>query len=95
MTDIRFIQLHLLVSYPPSNPNRDELGQPKTAIVGGTQRSRISSQKTMDKLIRGRKIRYCIVLLGLPGPTQTRTPNHRIFALFAREKQRKSSIMQN
>jgi len=40
----RFIQLHLLVSYPPSNPNRDELGQPKMAIVGGTQRSRISSQ---------------------------------------------------
>jgi CRISPR system Cascade subunit CasC len=44
MPDDRFIQLHLLVSYPPSNPNRDELGQPKTAIVGGTQRSRISSQ---------------------------------------------------
>ncbi len=40
----RFIQLHLLVSYPPSNPNRDELGQPKVATVGGTQRSRISSQ---------------------------------------------------
>jgi CRISPR system Cascade subunit CasC len=46
MTEItnRFIQLHLLVSYPPSNPNRDELGQPKVATVGGTQRSRISSQ---------------------------------------------------
>lgn len=44
MTDNRFIQLHLLVSYPPSNPNRDELGQPKTALMGGTQRSRISSQ---------------------------------------------------
>ncbi|CAB1075453.1 CRISPR-associated protein, Cse4 family [Olavius algarvensis Delta 1 endosymbiont] len=44
MTENRFIQLHLLVSYPPSNPNRDELGQPKTAIMGGTQRSRISSQ---------------------------------------------------
>lgn len=44
MTDHRFIQLHLLVSYPPSNPNRDELGQPKTAVMGGTQRSRISSQ---------------------------------------------------
>ena len=44
MNDNRFIQLHLLVSYPPSNPNRDELGQPKTAIMGGTQRSRISSQ---------------------------------------------------
>ena len=44
MNDNRFVQLHLLVSYPPSNPNRDELGQPKTAIMGGTQRSRISSQ---------------------------------------------------
>ena len=44
MTNTRFIQLHLLVSYPPSNPNRDELGQPKTAVMGGTQRSRISSQ---------------------------------------------------
>jgi CRISPR system Cascade subunit CasC len=46
MTEInnRFIQLHLLVSYPPSNPNRDELGQPKVATIGKTQRSRISSQ---------------------------------------------------
>jgi CRISPR system Cascade subunit CasC len=44
MSDNRFVQLHLLVSYPPSNPNRDQLGQPKTAIMGGTQRSRISSQ---------------------------------------------------
>jgi CRISPR system Cascade subunit CasC len=43
-TNSRFIQLHLLISYPPSNPNRDELGQPKIATMGGTQRSRISSQ---------------------------------------------------
>lgn len=42
MTD--FIQLHMLVSYPPSNLNRDDLGRPKTAIMGGTQRLRISSQ---------------------------------------------------
>jgi len=40
----RFIQLHLLVSYPPSNPNRDELGQPKVATFGDSQRSRIASQ---------------------------------------------------
>lgn len=39
-----FIQLHLLTSYPPSNLNRDELGRPKTAIMGGEQRLRISSQ---------------------------------------------------
>ncbi len=42
--DNKFIQLHLLTFYPPSNPNRDELGEPKNAIVGGKRRSRISSQ---------------------------------------------------
>ncbi len=40
----KFIQLHVLTSYPPSNPNRDDLGQPKSAWMGGTQRLRISSQ---------------------------------------------------
>ena len=40
----RFIQLHLLTSYPPSNLNRDDLGRPKTAIMGGKTRLRISSQ---------------------------------------------------
>ncbi|HFE37698.1 MAG TPA: type I-E CRISPR-associated protein Cas7/Cse4/CasC, partial [Gammaproteobacteria bacterium] len=40
----QFIQLHLLTAYPPSNLNRDDLGRPKTAIVGGTTRLRISSQ---------------------------------------------------
>lgn len=39
-----FIQLHLLVSYPPSNLNRDDLGRPKTAVMGGSQRLRVSSQ---------------------------------------------------
>lgn len=39
-----FIQLHILASYPPSNLNRDDLGRPKTAVMGGTQRLRISSQ---------------------------------------------------
>lgn len=40
----RFIQIHCLTHYPPSNPNRDDLGRPKTAVVGGVQRQRISSQ---------------------------------------------------
>jgi len=40
----RFIQLHLLTSYPPSNLNRDDLGRPKTAMMGGAERLRISSQ---------------------------------------------------
>lgn len=38
------IGIHMLTAYPPSNPNRDENGQPKTAIVGGVKRQRISSQ---------------------------------------------------
>lgn len=40
----RFIQLHVLTSYPPSNLNRDDTGSPKTAIVGDCTRLRISSQ---------------------------------------------------
>ena len=40
----RFIQLHLLTSYPPANLNRDDLGRPKTAMMGGAQRLRVSSQ---------------------------------------------------
>ncbi|HVT43424.1 MAG TPA: type I-E CRISPR-associated protein Cas7/Cse4/CasC [Thermoanaerobaculia bacterium] len=39
-----FIQIHALTVYPPGNLNRDDLGRPKTAIFGGTQRLRISSQ---------------------------------------------------
>jgi CRISPR system Cascade subunit CasC len=40
----RFVQLHLLTSYPPANLNRDDLGRPKTAIMGGETRLRVSSQ---------------------------------------------------
>lgn len=39
-----FIQLHLLTSYPPANLNRDDLGRPKTAVMGGKTRLRVSSQ---------------------------------------------------
>ncbi len=40
----QFIQLHILTSYAPSNLNRDDLGRPKTARMGGFERLRISSQ---------------------------------------------------
>lgn len=39
-----FIQFHLLTSYSPSNLNRDDLGRPKTAVMGGKNRLRVSSQ---------------------------------------------------
>ena len=40
----RFLQLHLLTFHAPSNINRDDTGRPKTAIVGGVERLRLSSQ---------------------------------------------------
>lgn len=58
----RFVQLHLLVSYPPSNLNRDDTGRPKTAIIGDANRLRISSQSlkrawrtsdTFEKTLQG------------------------------------------
>jgi len=39
-----FIQIHMLTNYAPSNLNRDDLGRPKTAKMGGVDRLRISSQ---------------------------------------------------
>lgn len=39
-----FVQLHFLTTYPPSNPNRDDQGRPKSALYGGANRLRLSSQ---------------------------------------------------
>lgn len=40
----RFLQLHFLTVYGPSNLNRDDLGMPKTATFGNASRLRLSSQ---------------------------------------------------
>ena len=51
----RFTQFHLLTAYPPANLNRDDAGRPKTAVMGGVERLRVSSQalkrawRTSDK----------------------------------------------
>ena len=44
ITMTTFVHADMLVSYPPSNLNRDDLGRPKTAVMGGAKRIRISSQ---------------------------------------------------
>ena len=46
-----FVQFHLLTTYPPSNPNRDDQGRPKQATVGDTPRLRLSSQ-SLKRAIR-------------------------------------------
>ncbi len=38
------LEFHILQSFPVSCLNRDDVGAPKTAIVGGTVRARVSSQ---------------------------------------------------
>jgi CRISPR system Cascade subunit CasC len=41
---MKLIELHILQSFPVSCLNRDDVGSPKSAIFGGVQRARISSQ---------------------------------------------------
>ncbi|MDR2295380.1 MAG: type I-E CRISPR-associated protein Cas7/Cse4/CasC [Clostridiales Family XIII bacterium] len=38
------IDFHVIQTVPPSNLNRDDTGSPKTALYGGAQRARVSSQ---------------------------------------------------
>ena len=38
------IEFHILQSFPVSCLNRDDVGAPKTAKIGGTTRARVSSQ---------------------------------------------------
>ena len=35
-----FVDIHVLQTLPPSNPNRDDTGAPKTAMFGGVRRMR-------------------------------------------------------
>lgn len=39
-----YIDIHVIQTLPPSNVNRDDTGQPKTAVYGGVTRARVSSQ---------------------------------------------------
>jgi CRISPR system Cascade subunit CasC len=41
---MKLIELHILQSFPVSCLNRDDVGAPKSAVFGGVNRARISSQ---------------------------------------------------
>ena len=45
-----FVQFHLLTCFGPSNPNRDDQGRPKQAMIGGVPRLRMSSQSVKRAL---------------------------------------------
>ena len=38
------VEFHILQSFPVTCLNRDDVGAPKSAVVGGTPRARVSSQ---------------------------------------------------
>jgi len=59
-------EFHILQSFPVTCLNRDDVGAPKTAIVGGVQRARVSSQAWK------RPVRLAMHELGVPHGTRTK-----------------------
>src|SRR5690606_30593106 len=49
---MRHLELHIIQSVPVSCLNRDDLNSPKTAIFGGVQRARVSSQSWKREIRR-------------------------------------------
>lgn len=79
------VEIHVLQNHSPSNPNRDDLGAPKTAMFGGILRARISSQCLK------RSIRTSAVFREmLPGHIGIRT---RLFPYLVGEQLKKSEVI--
>jgi len=60
------IEYHILQSFPVTCLNRDDVGAPKTAVVGGSVRARVSSQCWK------RQVRLSLHEMGLPQGTRTK-----------------------
>jgi CRISPR system Cascade subunit CasC len=60
------VEYHILQSFPVSCLNRDDVGAPKTAVVGGVTRARVSSQCWK------RQVRLAMREFGVPTSIRTR-----------------------
>ena len=60
------IEFHILQSFPVTCLNRDDVGAPKTAMIGGAQRARVSSQAWK------RQVRLSMHELGIKLGTRTK-----------------------
>jgi CRISPR system Cascade subunit CasC len=69
------VEFHILQSFPVTCLNRDDVGAPKTAMVGGTTRARVSSQCWK------RQVRLALHEMGTPIGMRTKL----VSALIARE----------
>lgn len=63
MAEQNYVNYHILISHSPSNLNRDDMNMQKTAVFGGTKRTRISSQSLKRAM---RKSEYYENKLGHP-----------------------------
>jgi len=59
-----YIEFHILQSFPVTCLNRDDVNSPKTAIVGGETRARVSSQ-CWKRAVRMAMREYCNVKLAM------------------------------
>ncbi len=66
------IEYHILQSFPVSCLNRDDVGAPKTAVVGGVTRARVSSQCWK------RQVRLALHELGVTHGSRTKLISHLI-----------------
>ena len=60
------VEFHIFQSFPVTCLNRDDVGAPKTAIIGGSTRARVSSQCWK------RQVRLALHELGIPLATRTK-----------------------
>ena len=68
------IQIHILQNYAPSNLNRDDSGSPKSAMFGGFQRGRISSQSIKRSIRKSSVFEEAFTENGLLGDRTRRLP---------------------
>jgi CRISPR system Cascade subunit CasC len=101
------VEFHILQSFPVTCLNRDDVGAPKSAIVGGTTRARVSSQcwkryirlamKELGASIGSRtKLIHALITnackeLGAPDE-QAQKCGHEVAAVFIKEKKVKRTM---
>ena len=66
------VEFHILQSVPVTCLNRDDVGSPKTAVVGGVTRARVSSQCWK------RQVRMMLHELGVKIGTRSKLEGHTL-----------------
>ena len=80
MTAKNFVNFHILISHSPSCLNRDDMNMQKTAVFGGVNRVRISSQSLK------RSMRMSSYYESQFGPASTRTRElEKLIPIFVKE----------